>query len=314
MKVNLKEVRQLIRKEIVLGLVKEAVQKAYLSEQSSSRDEKNKELLKRYQEGDPSALSQFIEANKGLVIQIAKQFAGSARRAGRSGMESNLELDDLTQAGYEGLVNAVNKFDPTRDNANLGGSMRNWIKQAISQQLKLSQPVSVKGKGGRDIRTIQNSFSKRYYELKSELGRDPSDEEMAASLGVDLELMKQVRSVGGTSTDMPLGDEGGQTIGDSLTYQNQASPEDSVLQQDFTNLLSRFEDNLSKLSDKLAVKVLKGELTNQAAADQVAAETGKNYTRAAMNLRVKKMKGMLLKFLGEDGMDYADALEKNAAA
>lgn len=303
MKINLNEVRQMIRKEIVLGLVKEAVEKAYLSEQNQSRDERNMELIRQYKAGDPSALNQFVQDNSGLVATIARQFS----------KKSGVEFDDLMQAGYEGLLRGIEKFDAERENANISATLQGWIRSMIAQQLELTRPVSVKGKGGRDIRKVKTGFNKAFNKLRSELGRDPSDEEVAAELGVDVETMRSVRSVGGVSANMPVGEEGGMTIGDTIVADT-ANPEETLLQKDFVDLLSRFEDNLSKTADKYAVKVLKGEMTNQQAADAVAEEEGKNYSRQALNLRVKQMKNALMNFLGDEAFEYSDFLEKNAAA
>lgn len=301
MKINLTEVRQMIRRELVLGLVREAVERTILVEQAEGPSyDQNVELLRRYKEGDPSALNDLVMANRGLVRKIAHAYS----------KKSNIPFEDLEQGGYEGLLRALNKLEAGDDAETIKRKMSSWIRSQMQGQIGSNRSVHI---GGRDERTILNGFTKAFSRLKQELGRDPTDEEVADELGVDVEKLKAVRSVGAVSTNMEVGEEGGSTFGDTLSDTFGATPEDTLMQRDFYGLLDRFEDNLSNPVDKLAVQVLKGDLTNQQAADQVAKSTGGSYTRAAMNLRVQKIKDTLKKFLGAEAMEYTEFFDKNVA-
>lgn len=83
-------------------------------------------LCARIQEGDQEAKRQLCEQNAGLVVKYAKYYYGFAG--------NNLEMDDLIQEGYIGLIKAANKFDSA-----LGNSFSTyavfWIKQQIHRSI-----------------------------------------------------------------------------------------------------------------------------------------------------------------------------------
>lgn len=301
MRVNLTEVRRMIRRELALELIKEAVKKTVLLEQGKPSYEQNVEYLRRYKQGDSSALNDLVMANQGLIRKIAHSFAS----------KTGIPFEDLEQAGYEGLLRALNKLEVDDDASTIQRKISSWARSQMQAQINQTRPVHI---GGRDERTIMNSFTRTYKKLKAELGREPTDEEVAERLGVSVDKLKDVRNVGGISTETPVGEEGESQFGDSLQYQNQANPEDVLMQKEFIGFLDRFEKSLTKLQDKFAVKVIKGEMTGQEAADKYSEASGKDYGRAAMSLRAKQIKDKLVSYLGDEAVDYLEFLERNVAA
>ena len=61
------------------------------------------ELTQRAKAGDESAKQQLIQSNLRFVISVAKQF-----------IHQGIPLEDLIMDGNIGLINAIDKFDPTR--------------------------------------------------------------------------------------------------------------------------------------------------------------------------------------------------------
>ncbi len=102
-----------------------------------------------------------------LVKYIAQKIA--------SRLPSNIELDDLISCGVIGLMDAIEKFDPSRDNKfKTYAEFR--IRGAILDELRAQDWVP------RSIREKAKVIEKAYSKLEANLGRPASDEEMCAEL------------------------------------------------------------------------------------------------------------------------------------
>jgi RNA polymerase primary sigma factor len=123
---------------------------------------------------------QFIEANLRLVVSIAKRYRNT-----------RLSFSDLVQEGNLGLLQAVRKFD-YRKGFRFSTYATWWIRQAISRAIANSGrlirlPVEVGGK----VASINQTRAR----LEMELGRAPTDAEVAAELGMSpLQVAELVRS------------------------------------------------------------------------------------------------------------------------
>ncbi len=102
--------------------------------------------------------------------------------AGRIAMRlpSHLPLEDLISAGVLGLIDAVDKYDPSR-NAQFKTYAEYRIRGAILDELRAMDWVP------RSVRRKSQLMEQTFNALTQELGREPDEEEMAAALGVDLE-------------------------------------------------------------------------------------------------------------------------------
>ena len=123
------------------------------------------ELAKRIERGDLEAKTRMINANLRLVVAQARRYQGHG-----------LPLEDLVQEGMLGLIRAVEKFD-WRKGFKFSTYGTLWIRQAIQRGLQNS---------GRTIRVPvhvaqrQVKVRKVESELALKLGREPTDEEVAA--------------------------------------------------------------------------------------------------------------------------------------
>jgi len=109
-----------------------------------------------------------------------------------SRLPPNIEVDDLISCGVIGLMDAMEKFDPKRDNKfKTYAEFR--IRGAILDELRAQDWVP------RSVREKSKQLEKAYTELESKLGRMASDEEMSAHLKISLEefhdLLNRVKSV-----------------------------------------------------------------------------------------------------------------------
>ena len=132
------------------------------------------ELAYAYRNGDMAAREKLINSNLRLVISIAKNY-----------QNQHLSIMDLVGEGNIGLITAVEKFNP-----DLGYRFSTcatpWIKQAISKA------ITDKGRNIRIPAHIYQLLSK-YRHVTAELEQDghkPTDEEIAALRGIDVEKVK----------------------------------------------------------------------------------------------------------------------------
>jgi RNA polymerase sigma factor for flagellar operon FliA len=94
-------------------------------------------------------------------------------------LPAHVDVDDLIGNGTLGLVEAINKFDPSRG-VNLETYARHRVRGAILDGLRRADTTS------RDMRRKNKRIQTLYHELESKLGRPVRDEEMAKALGMNL--------------------------------------------------------------------------------------------------------------------------------
>jgi RNA polymerase primary sigma factor len=136
------------------------------------------ELAARIKKGDREARDQMIKSNLRLVIKIARAYEGIG-----------LPLLDLISEGNIGLMRAVDRFDP-RKGAKLSSYSAFWIRQAItkalaSQSKAIRLPTHVVDKLGK----MRWAASR----LEQGLGREPTDEELAAKVGTTSRRVTEMR-------------------------------------------------------------------------------------------------------------------------
>src|SRR5580700_9587069 len=172
------------------------------------------ELAKRIERGDLAAKERMINANLRLVVSQARRYQGHG-----------LPMEDLVQEGMLGLIRAVEKFDWRRGfKFSTYGTL--WIRQAIQRGLQnhgrtIRVPVHVSQRQVK-VRKIAG-------ELSVKLGREPTDEEIAAVAELPIEQVFEIRELSRamTSLDQPVSEDGETELGDLLTS-DQPSPDEEV--------------------------------------------------------------------------------------
>jgi RNA polymerase primary sigma factor len=171
-----------------------------------------------------------INSNLRLVISIARKYQGQG-----------LSLGDLIQEGMLGLIRAVEKFD-WRKGFKFSTYGTLWIRQAIGRGLANSSrtvrlPVHIVARA-RKIRDKER-------ELAAKLGREPSDEEIADALHIDLDEVIDIRRAdqSPTSLDQGVGDSEETALGD-LIASDGPGPEDEVAEELASRTVMRVVEQL----------------------------------------------------------------------
>ena len=144
-----------------------------------------------------------INSNLRLVVSQARRYQGHG-----------LPMEDLVQEGMLGLIRAVEKFDWRRGfKFSTYGTL--WIRQALQRGLQnhgrtIRLPVHVAQRQTK-VRKVEG-------ELSTKLGREPTDEEIAAEAKLDVDEVAELRELtrGLTSLDQPVGEDGETAFGDLL--------------------------------------------------------------------------------------------------
>lgn len=191
------------------------------------------ELTQRAKAGDESAKQQLIQCNLRFVISVAKQF-----------IHQGIALEDLIMEGNIGLINAIEKFDPTRG-FKLSTYAVWWIRQAILQSL---------AEKGRTVRLPLNQVGlllrvrRAVQTLMQRNERQPMPEEIADMLSLPVEKVEDILRHSGFefSLDTPMDDDSDISYGDTLESSTPAP--DSELNQeslcaDINSWLSIFDSD-----------------------------------------------------------------------
>jgi RNA polymerase primary sigma factor len=220
------------------------------------------ELAQRIEMGDRDAMKQFILANLRLVVSIAKRYVGRG-----------LTLLDLIQEGNIGLIRAVQRYDWRRGHR-FSTHATWWIRQAISRA------VADKGRTIRlpvYVNTALNRIRRERQRLLQELGREPTEQELADATGLDPLRMIELQSAPGApvSLELPVGEDEEQELGDVLADTESATPEDIATKQTLKDEVQRVLESVLTPRERLVLQLRFGLGNGQAhPLEQVGRELG----------------------------------------
>ncbi|MGH7586570.1 MAG: sigma-70 family RNA polymerase sigma factor [Gemmatimonadales bacterium] len=167
--------------------------------------QEERRLARLARAGDERAAERLVTANLRFVISYVKRYQGHG-----------LDLGELVAIGNEGLLKAVRKFDPDHGVKFISYAVW-WVRQAVLKALA-EQTRSVRIPLNQNSHLIKMSRCVSY--LSQELGREPTDKEIATALGDSVENVRSARrmTAGELSLDAPVErhDKGSSTYGERV--------------------------------------------------------------------------------------------------
>src|SRR5213594_2039624 len=195
-------------------------------------------LAAKIKKGDREARALMIRSNLRLVVKIAHDYANLG-----------LPLLDLISEGNIGLIKAVERFDP-RKGGKLSTYAAWWIRQSIRRALSnqsktIRFPVHLGDKIAKMHRvTLQ---------MSEELGRDPTDDELAEEIGIASGKVSRLKTVSirPASLDAPISDNDLTEFGESIGDEEARTPFEFLRDRDLHNeiggLLEVLDDREKKI-------------------------------------------------------------------
>jgi RNA polymerase primary sigma factor len=169
--------------------------------------EEEVKLARLIKQGDQKALDRLTKANLRFVVSVAKQY-----------QNQGLSLPDLINEGNLGLIKAAQRFDETRGFKFISYAVW-WIRQSILQALAeqsriVRLPLNKVG--------LTNRIQKAYSQLEQEYEREPSADELATLLEMDIEEVSATLGISArhVSVDTPLAEGEDNTLLDVLENPN----------------------------------------------------------------------------------------------
>ena len=232
-------------------------------------------LAMRIIEGDDAAKKRLSEANLRLVVSIAKRYVGRG-----------MQFLDLIQEGNLGLIKAVEKFDYTKG-FKFSTYATWWIRQAITRAIAdqartIRIPVHM-------VETI-NKVKKVSSQLLHKNGHEPTAEEIADELGMQVDKVREIMRVAQepVSLETPIGEEEDSHLGDFIPDDDAPAPADAA---SHTLLKEQLEEVLQSLTEREA-KVLRLRFGLDDGRPRTLEEVGKEFDVTRERIRQIEAKAL----------------------
>src|SRR5919106_1773354 len=242
------------------------------------------ELAAKIKKGDRDARALMIRSNLRLVVKIAHDYANLG-----------LPLLDLISEGNIGLMKAVERFDPAK-----GGKLSTygswWIKQSIKRALAnqsktIRLPVHLVDKISKMRRVAMK--------LQEEIGREPTDEELAEELGISASRVAQMRTaaIRPASLDAPIGDDDSNNFSEVVQDENADTPYERLEDKTVTSMLQE----MVKTLDQREATILRYRFGLDGGPEKTLEEVGQKFgvtrerVRQIQNIALNKLRKMIEK-------------------
>ena len=196
------------------------------------------DLAKLIRKGNAAARERMIKANLRLVVKIARDYDGMG-----------LPMLDMINEGNMGLMRAVERFDP-RKGAKLSTYAAWWIKQSIKRG------IANQGKTIRvPVHLVDRIAKMRRVSmvLQEELGREPTDEELAKSLGMSTRRVTELWAASHrpASLDAPMSEDDDATFAERVKDENMLTADSDVIQRQTHSMLREFVAQLDRREETI---------------------------------------------------------------
>ena len=197
-----------------------------------TREEEIK-LAGAIKQGDPKAVQEMVRRNLKYVVTVANKYRGFG-----------MSLQDLIEEGNTGLIQAAKRFDVSRNVKFITYAVW-WIKQAILHSLAeqsgtVKLPVKQAGKVTR--------FNKKSQEMCQDMEREPTQSEVAKSLGYNDDEINSIMRAYRThlSLDTPLKNDEHTPYLDLLENENLIPYDDQIMRESLSEKVDQMLEDLSE--------------------------------------------------------------------
>ncbi|MGQ9488871.1 MAG: sigma-70 family RNA polymerase sigma factor [Armatimonadota bacterium] len=206
--------------------------------------EEEQELAERVRKGDEEARQKLVEANMRLVMNIAKHYRNAL-----------IPFEDLVQEGAIGLMNAVERYDPSKG-YRFSTYATHWIRQAIGRAIdNKAKTVRIPAHVAEQLRRMERERER----LRRETGDEPSVEQLAKAMGVSPKKILQLQQAAQEplSLDMLVGEEEDTSLGSLIHDQNVRDPEEVILEHERRKVLDELlETELTERERQVIIRRL----------------------------------------------------------
>ena len=197
-----------------------------------TREEEIK-LAGAIKQGDPKAVQEMVRRNLKYVVTVANKYRGFG-----------MSLQDLIEEGNTGLIQAAKRFDVSRNVKFITYAVW-WIKQAIMHSLAeqsgtVKLPVKQAGKVTR--------FNKKSQEMCQDMEREPTQSEVAKSLGYNDDEINSIMRAYRThlSLDTPLKNDKHTPYLDLLESENLIPYDEQIMRESLSKKVDQMLEDLSE--------------------------------------------------------------------
>jgi RNA polymerase primary sigma factor len=207
-----------------------------------------------------TAKRRLIESNMRLVINIAKTYRNKA-----------IPFEDLIQEGAIGLMQATERFDPSRG-FRFSTYATHWIRQAIGRAIdNKSKAIRLPAHISQSLRRVERERLR----LAKETGAEPSADQIAEAMGITTKKLMSIvqASQEMLSLDMTVGDSSGMTLGGILRDTQNADPEESMITEEMMTELRRIISELNEREQRvMSMRFRLDGTTDASLQDEIARE------------------------------------------